>query len=236
MKLLSIDASGLVASVAIVTEECLIAEFTLDYKKTHSQTLMPMLDKLVSMTELDLKSLTALAVSSGPGSFTGLRIGSATAKGLAEALEIPIIPVPTLDALAYNFIGSQNLVVPIMDARREQVYTGIYEFKANGDMTIVHKACAMDIHELLSLLSNFDTDITFLGDGVSVYLTEIQESLKELAHFAPPHLSRQRAGAVGALAINYYNRGIYTNAARHRPFYLRLSQAERARLQGGLKP
>ena len=132
MRILALDSSGLVASVAVVedgmTDDQVIAEYTVNYKKTHSQTLLPMLDEIVKMTELDLNSVDAIAVAAGPGSFTGLRIGSATAKGLGLALDKPLIHIPTLEGLAYNLCGSSDIVCPIMDARRGQVYTGIYEF------------------------------------------------------------------------------------------------------------
>ena len=126
MKILAIDSSGLVASVAVVTEDNLMAEYTINYKKTHSQTLLPMLDEIVKMIDLDLQDIDAIAVASGPGSFTGLRIGSATAKGLGLALDKPIIGIPTVDGLAYNIYGTNKLICPLMDARRNQVYTGIY--------------------------------------------------------------------------------------------------------------
>ena len=106
MKILALDSSGLVASVAVVSDDNLIGEYTINYKKTHSQTLLPMLDEVAKMTELDLKTIDFIAVSAGPGSFTGLRIGSATAKGLAMALDKQIVSVPTVDALAYNLWGS----------------------------------------------------------------------------------------------------------------------------------
>ncbi len=128
MKILAIDSSGLVASAALLEDEDLIAEYTIHYKKTHSQTLLPMLEEIRKMTELDLHSIDAIAVAAGPGSFTGLRIGSATAKGLAQGLDKPIIEVPTLEGLAYQLYGTDALVCPLMDARRNQVYTGIYEF------------------------------------------------------------------------------------------------------------
>ena len=121
MKILAIDSSGLVASVAVVEDETLLAEFTIDYKKTHSQTLLPMLDQMAKMIELDLNSIDAIAVAGGPGSFTGLRIGSATAKGLGLALDKPLLHIPTVDALAYNLYGVETLICPIMDARRNQV-------------------------------------------------------------------------------------------------------------------
>ena len=105
MKILGIESSGLVASIAVMEDDNLLGEYTMNHKKTHSQTLLPMLDELVKMIELDLKTIDAIAVSKGPGSFTGLRIGSATAKGLGLALEKPIIPVETIDAMAYNLWG-----------------------------------------------------------------------------------------------------------------------------------
>ena len=120
MKLLAIDSSGLVASVAIVSEETVIAEYTVNYKKTHSQTLLPMLDEIVKMLGMDLSEVDGIAVSAGPGSFTGLRIGSATAKGLGLALDKPIISIPTLEGLAYNLLGTHAMICPMMDARRNQ--------------------------------------------------------------------------------------------------------------------
>ena len=121
MKILAIDSSGLVATVAVLEDDELIAEYTVNYKKTHSETLLPMLDEIKSMINLDLSEIDAIAVTKGPGSFTGLRIGSATVKGLAYALNVPIISVPTVDALSMNLWGSDKLIVPVMDARREQL-------------------------------------------------------------------------------------------------------------------
>ena len=128
MKIIAIDSSGLVATVAIAADDTLTAEYTVNYKKTHSQTLLPMLDEIKKMTELDISEVDAVAIAAGPGSFTGLRIGSATAKGLGLALDKPLIEVPTVDALAMNMWGSSDIICPIMDARRNQVYTGFYEF------------------------------------------------------------------------------------------------------------
>ena len=126
MKLLVLDSSGLVASVAIMEDDTLIGEYTINHKKTHSQTLLPMLDEVVKMTETNLDEIDAIAIAKGPGSFTGLRIGSATAKGLGLALNKPIVAVPTVDAIAYNLYETKGYICPIMDARRNQVYTGTY--------------------------------------------------------------------------------------------------------------
>ena len=140
MKILALDSSGLVASVAVMENDTLVAEYTMNYKKTHSQTLLPMLDEIKNNIQVDLSSIDAIAVAAGPGSFTGLRIGSATAKGLGLALDKPLIAVPTVDALAYNLYdtGEDTVVCPIMDARRNQVYTGIYKFQNHARCRVLY--------------------------------------------------------------------------------------------------
>lgn len=230
MKVLALDSSGLVASVAVLEDDMMLAEYTVNYKKTHSQTLLPMLDVIVKMIELDLNTLDAIAVAAGPGSFTGLRIGSATAKGLGLALDKPLIPVPTVDALAYNLFGSADLVCPIMDARRNQVYTGIYSFE-NGRMCTHMEQSARGILELIELLNEKGQAVTFLGDGVPVHKTVIAENCRVSYQFAPPHVNKQRAAAVGALGMLYYKEGKTETAAEHQPEYLRVSQAERERAE-----
>ena len=234
MRILALDSSGLVASVAVVDgsglEAQTIAEYTVNYKKTHSQTLLPMLDEVARMTELDLDSIDAIAVAAGPGSFTGLRIGSATAKGLGLALDKPLIHIPTLEGLAYNLCGTDHIVCPIMDARRGQVYTGIYEFD-NDRLIVLEDQMAVGIEELGQRLHSYDRKVVFLGDGVPVFKEALMEQImagREIA-FAPAHPNRQRAAAVGALAIRYYREGKMETAAEHQPDYLRVSQAERER-------
>lgn len=230
MKILALDSSGLVASVAVLDEETLLAEYTVCHKKTHSQTLLPMLDEAVKNIELDLHTIDAVAVAAGPGSFTGLRIGSATAKGLGLALDKPLVAVETLAALAYNLYDTEGLVCPIMDARRRQVYTGIYRF-ADHRLETVSGQEAVGIEELLEKLERLGGPVTFLGDGVPVFRRQIEETFGRPFSFAPPHLGRQRAGAVGALGIQYYKEGKIQTAAEHRPEYLRVSQAERERAE-----
>lgn len=237
MKLLALDSSGLVASAAVVEDDAAIAEYTINYKKTHSQTLLPMLDELKRMTELDLHTIDAIAVAAGPGSFTGLRIGSATAKGLGFALDIPIIPVPTVDALAYNLYGSDKLICPIMDARRNQVYTGLYTFQegaasdAGYDMCIVEKQCAVDIAQIAGQINELAQTVIFLGDGVAVYRERLAELMKVKYSFAPACCNRQRASCVASLGMILYKNGIKETAGQHAPDYLRLSQAERERAE-----
>ncbi|MDU6266697.1 MAG: tRNA (adenosine(37)-N6)-threonylcarbamoyltransferase complex dimerization subunit type 1 TsaB [Anaerocolumna aminovalerica] len=226
MKILALDSSGLVASVAVVSEEQLLAEYTINHKKTHSQTLLPMLDEIVKMIELDIKDIDAIAVAAGPGSFTGLRIGSSTAKGLGLALNKPIIPVPTLEGMAFNLFGTDKLICPIMDARRNQVYTGLYAFK-NTEFVSVEPQQAIGIDEIAEKINGIGRAVIFLGDGVEVYQEQLKTLMKVPYSFAPLHLSKQRAGAIGALGVIYFKKGLGEDADLHQPTYLRLSQAER---------
>ena len=241
MRVLAIDSSGLTATVAIVEDDQTIAEYTTNYKKTHSQTLLPMIDEMVRMVDADLKEIDAIAVAGGPGSFTGLRIGSATAKGLGLALDKPLIHVPTVDAMAYSMYGCEDIICPIMDARRKQVYTGLYSFshKKNGDgglydepvFQVLRMQMAVPEEELIRHLNVYRRRVVFLGDGVPVYKEMLAEGLKVPYSFAPSFMNRQRAAAVGALGIRYYEAGRYEAAAEFKPEYLRKSQAERERAE-----
>lgn len=230
MKLLALDSSGMVASVAIITEDCLLAEYTINYKKTHSQTLLPMLEEIVTMIGLDLSEVDGIAVAAGPGSFTGLRIGSATAKGLGLVIKKPIISVPTVDSLAYNLFGTDKLICPMMDARRNQVYTGLYEFEGTH-FHVISEQKAVTVEEILEEINRLGREVIYLGDGTAVYQEIIEKNTNVKYQFAPVHLNRQRAGAVGALGIHYFQQNLIETAEQHEPVYLRLSQAERERAE-----
>lgn len=230
MKILGLDSSGIVASVAIVEDDVLIAEYTVNYKKTHSQTLLPMLDEIVKMTELDLNSIDAIAVAAGPGSFTGLRIGSATAKGLGLALKKPLIAIPTVEGLAYNLYDISGLICPIMDARRKQVYTGIYRF-TDHQLKVVEDQMAVPMETVIEKLNQYGEAVTFLGDGVPVFHELIAEKMTVPYSFAPAHVNKQRAAAVATLGEIYYRQGKTETAMEHVPDYLRVSQAERERAE-----
>lgn len=227
MRILGIESSSLVASVAIVEDEVTMAEYTANFKKTHSQTLLPMIDSMVELLGIELSTMDAIAVSGGPGSFTGLRIGSATAKGLGLALNKPLIHVPTLDATAYNLYGAGALICPIMDARRNQVYTGIYRFEK--EFETVHGQDVMDMGNLIHILNGLGEPVIFLGDGVPVYEKQIEKNMSAPFRFAPAHANRQRAAAVAALGALYFKEGKVETADEHGPDYLRKSQAERER-------
>lgn len=228
MKVLALDSSGMAASVAVAEDEKLLAEYTVNYKKTHSQTLLPMLDEIGKMIELDLNTVDAIAVAGGPGSFTGLRIGSATAKGLGLALNKPLVHIPTLEGLAYNLYGTERLICPMMDARRNQVYTGLYEF-CQGNLVAVEKQMAVETVKMAEKLNERKRPVILLGDGAFVYRKLLEESLTVPYEFAPAHMNQQKASSLAVLGMKYVKEGRSETAAAHRPEYLRVSQAERER-------
>lgn len=228
MKILGIDSSGIVASVAIVEDDILVAEYTVNHKKNHSQTLLPMLDEVVKMTQQDISTIDAIAVAAGPGSFTGLRIGAATVKSLGFALDKPVVAVPTCQGLAYNVWGIDKVVCPILDARRNQVYTGIYEF-VEGELNILMDQDAMGIDELTNRLNDLGRQVVFVGDGIPAYEAYIKDNLSCGYMFAPAGFNRQRASSVALQGYRMFKAGICENADDHKPIYIRKSQAERER-------
>ena len=228
MLIMALDSSGVTATAAIATPEKIIAEYSVNNKLTHSQTLLPMLEEIRRMAGLEMKDVDAVALTGGPGSFTGLRIGSATAKGIALALQIPVISVPTLEAMAWNLIGREGLICPMMDARRKQVYTAVFEY-ADGGMKPVKVQDALAVEEMTAFLNETGRSVILLGDGADAYRSYLEENLTVPHFFAPPHLNAQRAGAVAVCAIGKFKAGQVCSAAQHRPEYLRVSQAERER-------
>lgn len=240
MLLLAMDGSGLVAGISVLTEDKVLAEYTVNYKKTHSQTLLPMLDEVMSMLEMDIADVDYIAVTSGPGSFTGLRICASTAKGLGLALNKPLIAVPTVDALAYNYEGSDKLICPLMDARRNQVYTGIYTFakktveRSNellSEFTVISPQEAISIQEIIEKVNSYGRKVVFLGDGVGVNKKYIEELVKVPYTLAPSSMNVQSAASVGRCALRMLEEGKVTSAMELTPDYLRLSQAERERIE-----
>ena len=231
MKILAIDSSGLVASAAIWEGNpgergCILAVSSTDYKKTHSQTLLPMVDSICKETCCEAKDFDAVAVSTGPGSFTGLRIGSATAKAIAMAAEAPVIEVPTLSGLAYNLWGSGAYVCPMMDARRDQVYTALYSFESGKLITHIEGE-AVSVDEMIDRINSLGKEVIFLGDGADAYKHIIESRVTVPYSLAPAHLNRQNAASVAVLGSVLYAEGKTVNADDHSPTYLRVSQAER---------
>lgn len=226
MKVLALDTSGMTATVSIVDENKTVAEFSINYKKTHSQTIMPMIENIANIIELDMQTIDYIAVASGPGSFTGLRIGAATAKGLAHGINKPIVPVPTLDGLAYNIFGADKIICPIMDARRNQVYSAFYLWNENN-LERLSDYLVEPIEDIIDMAEDFDGEVIFLGDGVMVHSEILKSKLEGNCLFAPQNCNMQRAASIGALAIEMLKNDVAVNYAEFAPFYLRKSQAER---------
>ena len=228
MKILSIDSSGLVATVAIMVDDILVGEYTIHNKKTHSQTLLPMISDMLSMADVEPQELDCIAVSAGPGSFTGLRIGASTAKGLAWTLGIPIVSVSSLMGLAMNVQQKGAIVCPIMDARRSQAYYGIYRITDGIPETLVEPDVTA-IEEVIRQVSEVGETVFFLGDGVPVFEEMIRESCATQVEFVTPRARYQSAASVAALGSLLYKDGCSMPAAEFGPVYLRKSQAERER-------
>lgn len=201
MKILAFETSSHVASVAVLSDEMLLGEFTINHPKTHSQKLMPMLEMLLEALELTLKDFDYLAVSKGPGSFTGVRIGVTTVKGLAQPHGIPVIPISSLEALGQPFIGFEGLICPIMDARKNEVYTALYQWQ-EGVLTSVipDQAIAPDLW--LETLKIQNENILLVGDGLPKYAEIYKEALGNRLTIAPASFNRQRASSVAQSAMS----------------------------------
>ncbi|MGL4361815.1 MAG: tRNA (adenosine(37)-N6)-threonylcarbamoyltransferase complex dimerization subunit type 1 TsaB [Cellulosilyticaceae bacterium] len=226
MNIIALDASGVAGSVAYFSEGKLVGEYYVCHKLTHSQTIMPMLEDMKKLIGFDLKDVDVIATTSGPGSFTGIRIGVSTAKAMAMALEVPIVGISTLDVMAHNVTFTESIICPIMDARRQQVYTACYQWQ-KGKMVRLTDHLGMMIDELLEHLKTYDKSVIFVGDGVSVFEKTIKEALGERALFVPSYMMMQRASVVAHLAAIAFEKGEAVDADEFVPDYLRKSQAER---------
>lgn len=223
MKILAIDSCSNVATGALVEDEVLIGQFSLNNKTTHSTKLLPQIEYMMKNADTNFADIDLFAVTIGPGSFTGERIGVATAKALAHAVNKPIVGVSALKSMAYNFKYTDYLICPIMDARREQVYTATYRWE-NDELVTIKEDRAMALDDLLSEIGE---DTIFLGDGVPVFKDKITEKLGNIAHFAPANLLHINGGGVAEAGKNEYKKGNAKDYGSLVPTYLRLSQAER---------
>ena len=227
MKILGIDSSAVVASVALCEDERLLAEYTLNNGNTHSETLLPMVEAILKDFKLTARDIDLFAVSNGPGSFTGVRIGVATAKGLAFASKKPCVGVSTLQALAFNLVGVRGLICPVMNARRSQVYTAL--FRSDGQkLTRITEDCAISISELDDMLSEYSEDIYFCGDGYGITVN----ALKKTGFIPVPERQLHQSGfSVSQIALAAYRAGSATSDTELLVTYLRPSQAERELLE-----
>lgn len=224
MRVLSIDTATEAASCAILEDNKLLGEISFNFGRQHSVILMPMIDKLLSSLHMDIDSIDGFVASKGPGSFTGLRIGMSTIKGLSFGANKPFISVSTLDALAYNLAYSKGLICPILDALRNNVYTAFYTFDGE-ELKRISDYMVISIDELISKVKN-EQSIYFIGDG-TVKFKELLKSSIPNAYFAPAHLNLARAAALGELGLKLLKSGIEEDLNTSTPIYLRKSQAER---------
>ncbi len=209
MKILSIDTSTAAASAALVQDGNLCCEYILNDGKKHSEKLITLIDTVIKSCGMEASDIDVFACSTGPGSFTGLRVGASAIKGMAQALDKVVIGVPTLDGLASNLWGYKGYVCPVLDAQRNMVYASLYDFETD-DMVKIKDFHAIGITELMGELNSFDKDIVFLGDGISIFKKEIKESLGR-AKFAPPGFVYPRASSVAFLAAYKYGKGEISN-------------------------
>lgn len=225
MKVLAIDSSSVVAGVAILDGEQLLYEVYHHHKRNHSEIIMPLVEEALLSSDLMPESIALFAVSGGPGSFTGLRIGVSTIKGLAQAVEKPVVAVPTLDALAWNVANTDAIVCPIMDARRAQVYTSVYSWQGEDCVRLMPYS-ALHIEELITHLNSYKKTVTFVGDGAPVYRSLLEERMGKQAVFVPPYLTYQRASVIAHIGQKEAKAGNAIHYKDLKPFYLRQSQAE----------
>lgn len=224
MKILAVDTSDNTATACVAEDNKLLAESIVNYKKTHSQTLMPMIDKCLNDSGTDISKIDVFAVANGPGSFTGLRIGVSAVKGMAHALDKPIVEVSTLEGMAYNLYMCEDIVCPIMDARRSQVYNAVYSWDG-GKLNILTPPRALSIEECVEDVKKYGRKVVFLGGGVDVHREYIAEQMGENAIFAPFSSNAQRASALAVAAMARI--GEKKTCYEVVPFYLRKPQAER---------
>lgn len=225
MLVLSVDSSYSTATCALIKDDKILAEINLNDKKQHSVILMRLIDSILKEYEININDIDAFIISRGPGSFTGLRIGMATLKGLAFASKKPLISVSTLDALAYNSISFQGIICPIMDALRDNIYTCLYKNENNNLTPLIKEQC-LNINELVTILKEQTLPIIFVGDGVAKHKEFLQENIPN-SFFAPNHSNFPKASSVGELGIKKINDGVIENIDSINPIYLRKSQAER---------
>ncbi|GAA0177698.1 tRNA (adenosine(37)-N6)-threonylcarbamoyltransferase complex dimerization subunit type 1 TsaB [Clostridium sediminicola] len=226
MKVISVDSSTTSATCAVVENNKLLGEITYNDKKQHSVVLMSQIDVLLKNLNLTIEEINGFVVSKGPGSFTGLRIGMATIKGLAQPLNKPVAAISSLDALAFNMAYTQGIICPIMDALRDNVYTALYSFEGKSLVRLTDYM-AIHIDELINILqSKNEKSTTFIGDAVPKFREKLYNNF-ENTFFAPIHLNVVKASSLGELGIKKLLNGENENIFSLAPIYLKKSQAER---------
>jgi tRNA threonylcarbamoyladenosine biosynthesis protein TsaB len=225
MKILCLDSATESATAAILDDDKLLGEITFNYKKQHSVIMMPMIDNLLKNNELNINDIDGFVVSKGPGSFTGLRIGMATIKGLVQAHKKPFVTICTLDALANSLPFAEGIICPIMDALRGNVFTNFYKFKDN-ELVSIEEPSLLSVEELIEKIKFFNEKVYFIGDGTNKFKDILLNSLENI-YFAPPHINLVKASSLGELGMKMLKKGFSEDIFTSAPIYLRASQAER---------
>lgn len=220
MKILAIDTTTAVCSVAVVENDKILCEITLDYIKNHSLTLMPLIEQILQILNITIKDIDYISASVGPGSFTGLRVSAATVKALSHATGIPILPINTLDALAYNVCS--GVVASIIDARRSEVFFSYYKSEDNTITRFMEYDC-IHIDKVMEILKDCGEEVTFVGDGVRIHENIIKQNNYKIAN---SNNIMQRASSVGLLAYKM-DKSLAVGYNDFEIFYMKKSQAER---------
>lgn len=230
MYILALDSTAIAATVALCDDEKMLSLSTIENGNTHSQTLLPMVEQTLAQFELCPTDIELFACSYGPGSFTGVRIGASTVKGLAFGTGIPCIGVSTLEALAENLVGFDGILCPVMNARRNQVYNALFECK-NGVITRLCEDRAIALTDLDTELASLPSAPVYLvGDGYDLAISELKASADRIRK-TPVLLRTQNAYSVAQVARAQYERGVRTSDSELVPVYLRPCQAERERME-----
>ena len=232
MLILALDSTAQVGSVALCEDETLIAEYTLNTGHTHSETLLPMVESVLKITGYTVDDVDLFVCTAGPGSFTGVRIGAATIKGIAFGKDKPCIGVSTLEALALNGMALDGILCPCMNARRQQVYNALFD--GNGkEMTRICDDRALSITELGEELAEKypDRPVYLMGDGAKLVYDALSETLGERLVMLPERLIHQSGYNTAQVGLRIWREGVRTTDFELSPVYLRPSQAERVRME-----
>lgn len=224
---LALDSSSIVTTVAVLNEEKLLAEYIENNKKSHSEKMMVVIENMLKDLELTVEDLDVIAVAKGPGSFTGIRIGMACAQGLAHALNKPMVGVNTLDGLAYNLMGSKDLICPVINAQRQELYTSLYSCK-DGQLERLWDYKLIKAESLVQELFNLNQRVVILGDGMPILKKTLAANDISAENIVPasPVFSMPRASSIAAVALREYAKGNFQDCFSIKPFYLRKSNAE----------
>ena len=223
MKILGIDTSSNVATLAIMEDEKLICEYTLNHKRTHSVKLMPMIEEIFKACELKIEDIDLIGVCTGPGSFTGLRIGVATANALSHVKNIPICSVNTLESLAFNMNMSKGIIYPILDAQRNDVYTCKYLWEGSS-LVAIDDIDVKNIDELIEEMKERPETVVVLGEAVDIYKDKFKDTKN--IYMAPNSHKLSRASSICEIAYAKHKKGEVNNCYNVKPYYIRKSQAE----------